>query len=193
MRMKYKTREEWLMAGVALCNKIFMDVGHTVPKNIRVSCGLPSKGAFAKKQRIGECWSDSCSRGKMFEIFISPVLDDPCRVLDVLIHEIVHAIVGLKCGHRGQFKKVAVDVGLEGPMRSTHAGPVLKDRLNSLNKTLGVYPHQQLTKFNSSEKTQSTRLIKITCNECGYICRTTQKWLNVGTPTCHCGGEFKSS
>jgi hypothetical protein len=48
---------------------------------------------------------------------------------------------------------------------------------------------------------QSTRLVKIVCNKCGYTARTTHKWIEGGyhdgkhveggLPTCHCGGKFK--
>jgi hypothetical protein len=40
-------------------------------------------------------------------------------------------------------------------------------------------------------KKQSTRMLKLECDECGYVVRTTQKWINVGVPVCHCGAEFQ--
>lgn len=33
----------------------------------------------------------------------------------------------------------------------------------------------------------------MTCKSCGYLVRTTQKWLNLGTPTCQCGTEMEES
>jgi hypothetical protein len=34
---------------------------------------------------------------------------------------------------------------------------------------------------------QATYLRKLECNACGYIVRTTHKWLQKGTPSCCCG------
>src|SRR5690349_17119884 len=101
--MSYKTREEWLTQGIILLkNEVFLPKGFKPPKNIQVSCGLPSVAAFGKKQRIGECWY-AVGKDGVNQLFISPVNDDPVTVLDVLSHEIVHTISGPKAGHRGQF------------------------------------------------------------------------------------------
>ena len=78
MSTAYDTREAWLTAGVNALRPHFKGAGadkpgkrgehgYTVPDNLRATCGWPSKGALARKnQRIGECWSDSASKGKMF-------------------------------------------------------------------------------------------------------------------------------
>ena len=33
-------------------------------------------------------------------------------------------------------------------------------------------------------KKQSTRMLRCRCMDCGYTLRTTQKWIEVGVPTC---------
>jgi hypothetical protein len=35
-------------------------------------------------------------------------------------------------------------------------------------------------------KKQSTRMVKCECPDCGYIVRTTRKWLEEGAPICPC-------
>jgi hypothetical protein len=40
------------------------------------------------------------------------------------------------------------------------------------------------------KRKQGTRLIKVECEMCGYVVRTTNKWLRVGRPTCCCGGKM---
>lgn len=40
-------------------------------------------------------------------------------------------------------------------------------------------------------KKQATRMIKVCCPGCGYTIRTTQKWIDVGLPTCCCGEEME--
>jgi len=36
-------------------------------------------------------------------------------------------------------------------------------------------------------KKQTTRMIKAECPSCGYTARISQKWVDVGLPTCPCG------
>jgi hypothetical protein len=55
---------------------------------------------------------------------------------------------------------------------------------------LPQYPHAALVSL-EKEKTQSTRMMKVECQECGCIVRMTRKWLEeAGLPTCACGGEM---
>ena len=195
MKTKFKTREEWLMAGLEMIRPIFAEVGQKVPAKIRVSCGFPSKGALAnRKRRIGECWSDKASAGKVFEIFISPVLNKPSEVLGTLVYEVVHAVVGLECGHKAPFKKVALAVGLTGKMTATEEGPELKERINGWAEKLGGYPHDQLDKMVTLKKApDKCRLLKAECPKCGYIIRVTKKWaVEAGLPICPCGGYFET-
>ncbi len=37
----------------------------------------------------------------------------------VLLHEMIHAAVGIDAGHKGPFKRAAIAVGLAGPMTAT--------------------------------------------------------------------------
>jgi len=185
--MTHDTREAWLNAGIAALRPHFGQAGYTVPDNVRVTCGWPSKGALARKnRRIGECWSDTASDGKVFEIFISPALADPSRVLDILTHELVHTTVGLLAKHGKLFKRCALAVGLEGKMRATVAGPALRVTLEGYSKTLDTYPHQELKhSMTTGEKKQTARLIKAECGPCGYTVRVTRKWLDeAGAPLC---------
>ncbi len=41
-----------------------------------------------------------------------------------LCHEMIHAIVGLKQGHGGAFRTLALAMGLLSPMKSTPSGPL---------------------------------------------------------------------
>ncbi len=195
-KTKYATREQWLNAAIALLTPEFN--GYKVPQKIRVACGFPSKNALsAKKQRIGECWSDSASEGKYFELFISPVLNDiagPQGVLSTLIHEMVHATVGLQCGHKGEFKKCALSIGLEGKMTATYAGATLLERFKVVAKQLGGYPHDRLSAMTNGKKKEACRLLKANCPDCGYVVRVTRKWIDeAGLPICPCGGQFEES
>lgn len=182
----YETREQWLEAAVEVVRPWFEEVGAPLPERVRVSCGWPSKGA--RSRAIGECWSPECSAAGVHEIFVSPKLDDLCEVLAVLVHECVHAAVGLECGHKGAFKRTATALGLEGKMTATTAGPVLLERMQAVIAKCGDYPHLKLEPGETSgPKKQGTRLLKVECDSCGYTVRTTAKWLDVGVPVCPCG------
>ena len=43
----FKDRETWLKAFIERLRPLF-PVEHPIPKNIRITCGLPSRRAFAK-------------------------------------------------------------------------------------------------------------------------------------------------
>jgi hypothetical protein len=137
----FKQREAWLQALITFLRPLFTPLDCTVPENIRFTCGLPSRRAFAKHPVVGECWSHTASRDGCFEIMVSPRLDKPLPVASVTIHELIHASVGLDCGHRGRFATVARGLGLEGPLTATVPGEALIRRLARILDALGPYPH----------------------------------------------------
>jgi hypothetical protein len=188
MKTKTVTREAWLNEALTKLRPWFKDrAGVEVPADARVSVGFPGGGSARK--RIGECWARSQSKDKVNEIFISPVLSDPIRMLDVLVHEAVHAVDDCQSGHKEAFKRTALAVGLEGKMTATHAGEELKAELARIIGVLPPLTHGALDL--STRKKQPTRLVKLECDNCGMIIRTTAKWIEqTGNPACACGGHF---
>jgi hypothetical protein len=181
------TREEWLNQMTQQIAPLFQAQGCPLPAKVRISCGWPSRMALGKLRAIGQCWAPEASQDQTTEIFISPCIDDLVLVLGTLVHELVHAAVGLQAGHGPLFRKLAVSLGLVGKMTSTEAGPELAATLRQLAVQVGAYPHATLDSNKSPVKKQSTRLIKLACPKCGYTVRTTQKWIEQGLPICHCG------
>ena len=181
------TREQWLNAAlVKVREHIRATAGDIVPDTVRASCGFPGGGSA--RTRIGECWSPTVSNDQTTEIFISPVLADAGDVLAVLIHEAIHAAVGIKAGHKAPFKRCAIAAGLTGKMTATVASEALKPTLAAWSAELGPYPHAAMNL--SGRKKQSTRLVKCQCDQCGYTVRTTEKWLTLyGAPLCPCSEE----
>lgn len=179
-KFKHQTREEWLLAAVALMRPFFSEKGFTIPE-IRVSCGWPSRGALSAKNKVlGQAWCKSASSDKVGQIFISPYLDktcDPYGVLPVLVHENVHQAVGVKEKHNKVFGKCARALGLEGKLTSTVPGKELLVKCKEWDSQLGPYPHAKLDGNKSPVKKQSTRLIKCQCTASEYVVRTTRKWL----------------
>lgn len=182
------TREAWLNQALDHLRPWFLTRADAViPQDARVSVGFPGGGSARK--RIGECWPRARSKDNVNEIFISPTIQDPVRMLDVLAHEGVHATDDCASGHKKEFKRVARGIGLEGKMTATVAGAELKAELERIIALLPPLTHGALDL--SGRKKQPTRLVKLECDGCGMIIRTTAKWIDqTGNPDCACGGHF---
>lgn len=188
------TREQWLLDAAHLMTPWLKEAGAGAAPNYRVSVGWPlgrKKAGGKGNHAIGQCFPAVASQDGHFEMFISPELVEPSRVCDVLLHEMVHAFVGLEAKHGKEFKLIAVRVGLAGKMTATVASAALKPKLTALALKLGPYPHGELVAGGGMIPKQGTRLIKAWCHRCGYTVRVTRKWLNVGVPLCQqCGLPF---
>jgi len=184
------TREDWLVSLATKLEVMFKQHGHKLP-SYRITCGLPTRRAFSKRCRaVGQCLSPQMSADKTTEIIISMTMAEPMRVAGILAHEMVHAAVGLKYGHRGPFRKLALAIGLEGKMTATTEGEAFKQRVTPWIDELGPYPHAEIDQ--SQQPKQSTRLIKALCDECGYTVRITRKWVSeVGAPHCPRHGAMR--
>lgn len=183
---QYETREAWLNAVIVRMAPWYAELNYPLPR-VRASIGFTSKGR--KSKRIGECWSAECSADGTFEIFIVPTEGDPSRIADILAHELVHAAVGLEAKHGKLFKRVALGIGLEGKMTATTAGPAFLNSVRPILDAVGPFPAARLTddplSRTSAPKKQAARQLKCECTECGYIARTTAKWLKAaGAPIC---------
>lgn len=183
-----KSRETWLRQAVDAFRPHFEEYGHPLPDDLYVSVGFPVGKRGGTSMAIGQC--HYTTRDGRPTVFISPVLDDPARVLDVLLHECIHAALPVGTGHRGRFPRLMGEWGLEGKPTATVAGPLLREAMKALARELGPYRHSKLTYERARGRKQSTRMLKVTCDECGYIARTTSKWLeSVGAPICPCNGQ----
>jgi hypothetical protein len=192
MATNYSTREEWLVAAIAAVTPRFEEAEAVIPP-VRVSVGWPG-GRGKKGTVIGQCWPSSASRDGVVQVFVSPVLDDAVRVLDVLMHELVHAADDCQNGHKGPFVRIARAIGLEGKPTATVAGDDLREDLEAILGELGPYPHAALGRpmdGADGPKKQGTRMLKVECAEgSGYTVRTTRKWLDeYGAPLCPCHQE----
>ncbi len=210
------TREAWLIAAVDYLRPRFVEIGLPVPAKLHVSVGFGGNSRAESKNVLGTCWARRASADEVNHIFISPELADTARVLDVLLHELIHAADDCEHGHKGAFAEAATRLGLEGKMTATTASIGLAAEMITLAETLGEYPHGALTAYSalpapapvpggpkappisSGPKKQGVRMLKIECTEpeckCGgYVARTTAKWLQVGLLTCPFGGPMDAA
>ena len=210
-----QTREQWLNGLAGLLRPAFRAHGAPIPRKVRMACSWTGHGA--RSHAIGQCWTTSVSKDETWEIMISPIMDTALKaggqgVADILAHELVHAAVGLLPGHGGEFKRVALALGLTGKMTATTAGPEFVKLVRPMLKKLGKYPHAEIMPGGngkpippvmvpdpanpdgpkiplprtSGPKKQGTRLLKAACSECGYTVRVTRTWLAKGSPLCPC-------
>jgi len=180
MNTIHATREQWLTAAIEEVRPMFQAEGLSLAPKIRVTCGFPAH--HARSGRVGECHASAASADQTYEILISPVLADPARVFDVLIHELCHTLPGCM-GHGLNFAKAAHAMGLAqtGDWKATIQGPTFMTLYSAIIESLGAYPHAALA---VASKVQSTRMLKAACPHCGYTVRLTKKWADKGLPEC---------
>ncbi len=205
-KMRLENREAWLNFVAQKMAPMFAALNAPLPPRIRIAIGFLSSGNRGK--RIGECWDNICSEDGHFEIFIKPTLVEtpeamPSRIADILAHELTHAAVGIPAGHRQEFRRVAIGLGLTGKMTATVAGPEFLRRIAPILAEAGPLPHARIDPSRSrdpgedgkdgplttSPKKQVNRHIKCSCKTCGYSARTSKKWLEcLGPPFCPAHG-----
>lgn len=197
--IKHPTREQWLEAAALdvltkyreVFEMHFGDEGIEHLRNLKVSTGFPSRGGLTKV--IGECWKSLAAEDEVtHHIFINPRLTDVVEVIATLAHEMVHAADDGEHKHKGVFVKAVRDMGLEGKATATVAGAAFAEYARGIDARIGSYPHVGLVPLATTKK-QSTRMLKVEAPCCGYVVRTTQKWLDIGVPSCPCGNEMEQA
>lgn len=176
-------RETWLNQLAELMRPRFAELGFPLPA-FRVSVGFTAAGKSMKV--AAECWHNSASADRHFEILISPINDDAMKMAGDLAHELIHAAVGFKCKHKGNFEKIALAIGLARPMTATTPGPTFVEWAKPFLEQLGPLPHARISWLERSprpvgedgeeiegdedeggssnaKKKQSTRMLKAAC------------------------------
>jgi hypothetical protein len=184
-----KQREDWLNRATALFTKHWATMAVVVPADVQLSCGFPGGGSVYR--RIGECWPRARSEKKVNQIFISPVIAQPTRALDILGHELLHAVDDCASGHGQVFTKNSGRVGYSGGKHSTAETPQAKAHLVLMAKLLGKYPHGAVVLKQKKAK-ESSGLHKFECEEHGDVIYSTAKKVDeFGAPRCReCNAEM---
>ena len=156
-------REWWLYHASVLLMELMEAAGVPVAP-VRVSCGWPVSGGLGDGPHvIGQCVpQEQCADG-VSQIFISPHIAESIQVLGTLLHELIHAGVGWKAGHRRPFSQPARRLGLVGPPTATTVGPELAKVLQVFVNTLGPYPHAPIVVGQKEKKGSRMRLYECAC------------------------------
>ncbi len=186
--MKHTTRESWLQAAVAeMAKEVETAAGSKLPKGLQVLVSWP----YRSKTAGGQYFPPSFAKDKKTTyLIVSPSLEED-RVLDVLMHEMVHAVLPDVDGHGGLFKKTGQALGLEGNMRSSRPGKELQVRLTALAKHLGPYPHQQMVEKHSPKKSNAKTIVRLVSPaDPSYSCWLSPKqFAEHGAPVCPISGK----
>lgn len=159
-------QQAWLEAGYSLLRERLLPLAPPL-EEVVISYGWPSRGARKKQNAtLGECWGEPTPPGKRAAIFISPAIwCNPFRVLDVLLHEMIHAALPLKVGHKGEFKRKMKEVGLSGKATATVAGEELAAKLQVWLLELPDFPGAGIEVPPSSKKGSRLRLWICNCDK----------------------------
>lgn len=154
----------------------------------RITCGWPSSGGLTGK-RLGECHARESSKSGVYEIFITPRLDDSLEVAGTVVHEMSHVAAGIRAGHGPGFVKVARYIGLtKGKPIHAMPGEELNEKLYKIIEGIGKYPHSAMDPIMRVKKKRKTSETLI-CVKCECKVRISLKWLaESGRPTCGCRG-----
>ena len=70
-------------------------------------------------------------------------------------------------------------IGLEGKLTATVPGEAFTRAVQLLLREVGPFPHAALNWGGprTGPKKQGTRMLKVTCPECGLVARMTRKWI----------------
>jgi len=175
-------REAWLQSAVAEVRDLFAASGSPLPAKIRVACGFPP--SYNRTKAVSQCWLDTASADKTVEICVAPTLAQPVDVLAALLRALCRAVPGGYSGKSASYQAALSACALDKKGRM----PQFNKEWGEMLASLGAYPHAELVVPQSA--TQGTRQIKLICPTCGYILRTSAKWIATGLPQCHDGDMF---
>lgn len=154
------------------------------PQTAAVTVGFPFKNA---RKAAGECWG-GWKEGEGYFVSINPMcFPDPVRVLQTLLHEMLHAVLGIKEGHKRKFAKACSELGFEGPPTATYAGENMRKQLEAIAAEIGPLPAGKGEFEAPKEKKQGTRMRKYIC-PCGQIIRAAKDGLKINH--LDCGKDF---
>jgi hypothetical protein len=126
----------WLRSAVRYLRKDFREIGYPLPHGIQIDVSFPTY----PRKKVGSNWMGS--HWRPFDthlIHINPTLTG-LWALDILVHELVHAVAPEKAHHGGEFMKIAKAIGLDDSGPSAEAKDPLMRRLIAIRNTLGPYP-----------------------------------------------------
>lgn len=184
MATLFETREEWLQAATTeLRTVLFSRTDLSVPE-VRIGVGWPSGGM--RTRTGGQTWARAASADGINEITVRVDIHDAVDVLSILGHELIHAALDCKGGHGKMFQRAFFSMGYVNDPKASVPGAALRTEYALLAQSLGDYPSADGLALAAKKKKQTTRMIKCECPQCGFVFRTTQKWVDARAGLLYC-------
>jgi len=183
---KQNTTQEWINRIVLWTITTLEQAGVSNPDlHLVVSPGFTSGGS-RKTKVLGQCYSPECAAdGKTNHVFLNPRMNDNIVIIGAIIHEVIHAVIGIDKKHGAAFKSAMAICNLTGKATSTKLNEAGLEWAKKIITRYGDYPRPSFT--GAAIKKQTTNLIKAQCPSCGYIIRLTNKWIEFAHPQCPSG------
>ncbi len=146
----YATREEWLNAAVEELRPFFSSNGHTLPAEIRVATGYPTNAKRSGFKVLGQCIPNTNSADGHYEICVSPQVDNPYKVTEVLIAQLACTAKGALNQANKAYAKVAEAMHIlpagtaSNPYYETSHGAAFDSAYAAIIQSLGTYPHAKV-------------------------------------------------
>jgi hypothetical protein len=107
LRNEFDTDQAWLRAAVDGLRPDFEAIGKTLPAAIRCNFGFTSHGS--KKTGItGQYYDGGASTDTIPKLIIRCNTDDRVAILEAVLHQGCHAVVGVEEGHGKAFRELAL-------------------------------------------------------------------------------------
>jgi hypothetical protein len=195
------SREEWLRHGIELVDQQIFNGSLNLEKHkdFQIACGW-TKGQNALGETIFPYDGEDVTLDDFFPvtIHVNCTVKDPVEMIEILVHESIHAFFDIK-RHGNGFSTKAKEVGFEKPYTKLIPSQWLRDNCESIYSQLkeqyGDFPGKAITihKKEGEEKPRKSNIIKFFCPECGYEMKTSRMMFekhNCGLPTCVCGTKM---
>jgi len=164
--------EEWLKLLVDECLNMLNNAGIDTKQHTGAGVEIHISDTRGRKRvtnnqkgshALGLCYAKSSSTGNKRVIEVDRETDDLWETIDTVAHEVTHAVLDEKEGHKGRFPKLVKDLfKLGGKPTSTRPTEEMKELFYDFLVANGGYPH---IAFRPRHRKQTTRMVKVWCTD----------------------------
>ena len=175
--------EEYLTKFAEYCVEIAVQSGWGSRENLGTGLTVHISDTRGRKtsananlgHAVGICWHSITSEGNHRRIEIDRETSDTIKALEIVAHEVSHAVTSEGTGHKGAFLELVFGVfKLGGIPTATAPTEEFKNLIWNWLEQNGTYPH---IRFVDRRPRQTTRMVKIACidMDCGGATRASIK------------------
>ena len=170
LKVSKKSPEDYLTSFANWCVKYAIKNGVGDGKNLGDKLSVHISDTRGRKtianqnrgKAVGFCWNLKASpNSSVRRIEIDRETSDTLKVLEIVAHEVSHAVLPVEVMHKGEFVDAVFGVFKLGAIpTSTSVSMEFVELIESWLKKAGSYPY---TEFVDIRKKQTTRMVKLYC------------------------------